>query len=121
MTPLRGAHVLEVGDRIGIGLLGGLLAQLGADVSVLTPTPVVRQNKWRNPAAALFGKVPIGGSQLAARLRDADIVLASTDIAPLPVWDRTPRQIVCDITAHAPASPRRGRSPDRSCRWLRPA
>lgn len=101
-------RVLELGNRVGVGLLGRLLARFGATVSVLTPTPIPPCHKWRNPAAALFTKAKLDPPDLDAHLRQADIILAATDLAPLPAWQRTPGQILCDITAHPPGSPRAG-------------
>jgi len=94
--------VLEAGDRIGASLAGGLLALLGADVRVLAPAATTRTWKWRNPAAALFRKRTVGVAGLGAELAAADVVLGSSDIAPLPAWDRMPGQVICDITAHGP-------------------
>jgi len=97
--------VLEAGDRIGASLAGGLLALLGADVRVLAPAATTRAWKWRNPAAALFRKRTVGVAALGAELAGADVVLGSSDIAPLPAWDRTPGQVICDVTAHGPRGP----------------
>lgn len=106
MTPLRGVRVLEVGDRIGVGLTGALLALLGADVAVAVPRPLPGARKWRNPAAALHRKRAIDATALPAALAEADVVVAATDVAPLPSWPRGTGQIICDITAHAAGSPR---------------
>jgi len=97
--------VLETGDRIGTSLAGGLLALLGADVRVLAPSATARAWKWRNPAATLFRKRTVGVAALGAELAAADVVLGSSDITPLPAWDRMPGQVVCDITAHGPRGP----------------
>lgn len=108
MTPLRGLRVLEVGDRIGAGLTGGLLALLGADVGVVVPGPIPGTWKWRNTAAALHRKRAVDAAALASELAVADVVVASSDVAPLPQWPRGTGQVVCDITAHGAGSPRAG-------------
>jgi len=106
--PLRGTRVLELGERIGVGLLGGLLAHFGATVLVPYPASLPRRHKWRNPAAVMFRKARVAASDVPGELRRADVILAATDIAALPGWSRSHGQILCDITAHAPGSPRAG-------------
>ena len=107
MTPLLGLRVVEIGDRIGTSLTGGLLASLGADVGILHPTEP-GAHKWRNPAAACAGKRLVVASDISGELAVADIVLVSSDLAPLPPLPPNAKRIICDITAHNPASPRAG-------------
>lgn len=122
---LAGLRVVELGSRVAVGACGTLLAEAGADV-VLVESAADRAagaGKWAERALAAAGKSVLGGDAddrheaLAILIRDADVVLLSTDAdgpwchdaractgnpgADRPT-DSSPGQIVCDITAFGP-------------------
>lgn len=119
MTPLSKIVVLEIGDRVSVGLAGGLLALFGAQVHVAVPNEAAAphektrtKGKWSNPAATMFRKTKLAPGQEAAFLATADIVLTSSDTTPLPIpapSPQNPRQIICDITAHGGRGARAGK------------
>ncbi len=106
--------VVEVGERLGAGACGSLLAQLGAEVVLVEPAQASSQWKWRNRGAIAAGKRSICCSGdddelLRALLQRADVVLVSSDVCRAPTWPRNDRQIVCDVTAFGNSGPLRGR------------
>lgn len=111
LTALSAVTVIELGARIGAGVCGSLLAQLGAEVIVIEPAETGRRHKWRNRAAVVAGKLSIiddfaaDESVCGRLLTAADVVLISSDIAPAPGWKRGAHQLVCDITAFGGARP----------------
>src|SRR5688572_18638345 len=105
---LEGVIVAEIGGRGAVAVCGTLLAQLGATViSVESPTGSAKA-RYRAPYAA--GKLSFrpdpqnsdDAALLHRLLSGSDIVLASTDVDPAwlrPHDARSPRNVVCDITA----------------------
>jgi len=105
--------VVEIGERVAAGACGSLLAQLGAEVVLAEPAQAGSQWKWRNRAAMAAGKRSVrtadGDDELLRTLLDrADIVLMSSDVTRVPAWQRSERQIVCDLTAFGNSGPLRG-------------
>ncbi len=104
--------VLELGDRVGVGACGSLLAQLGAEVILVEPTHTgLAAHKWRNRAVMAAGKRslvddcsdPRGVTR--ALLESADVVLLSSDVTSAPKWSKGQQQVVCDITAFGACGP----------------
>jgi len=107
--------VVEVGERVGAGVCGSLLSQLGAEVVLVDPAQPSSQWKWRNRSAIAAGKhsVRTSGSDdkvLRALLERADVILVSSDVSAAPEWQRSESQIVCDLTAFGNSGPLRGRA-----------
>lgn len=114
--------VVELGARIGTGMCGTLLADLGADVVLAEPRDLPAEAKWRNRAAVAAGKRSLdherlrSGGSAAWLLERADVVLLSSDLdaEQADLWDgpRPVHQVICDITAfgHAGAPPAAGLS-----------
>lgn len=116
---LDNVSVVELGDRLAVGLCGGLLQRLGADVVAveLASAAPARDSKWAHRSLLAAGKQilpvdcgePRGIARLADLLGNADIVLISSDRdAPLAaalraVLDKVP--VVCDITAFGNSGP----------------
>lgn len=101
--PLAGISVVECGNRIAVSACGSLLLSLGADVAVvedpLHPRSAV-------PPVQLEGKSRLapGGE----RIRQADILVVSSDLGRAPAHERPSSQIVCDITAYGRHGPLAG-------------
>lgn len=114
LAPIR---VLELGSRAGVGALGGLLAQLGADTIVVEPTQPLKLNKWRNRPVMMAGKRSIvidqnsteGAKELKRLIAAADVVLISSDVDTkhYAIWKsaRPRHSIVCDMTAYGHSGP----------------
>lgn len=112
--------VLEIGARTSVGACGQLLAMLGAKVIVPAPPIADSVHKWRHRDVLTFGKEVIdidhatsdGRTQLGRLVANADVVILSSDIAPLDkrIWDadRPQHQIICDITAFGHDGPLAG-------------
>lgn len=116
--PLSDVLVVEIGERLGAGLCGGLLAQLGADVVFLEGKACGAPfAKWRHRTLMAAGKLSceIGAGRKAAidaLLAEADIVITSSDL------DSARRRqlaagageaaITCDITAFGDDAPHAG-------------
>src|SRR5688572_10649607 len=89
-TPLSQLLVAEVGERIGVGACGSLLAQLGAEVALVEPRQARTTHKWRNRALVAAGKRSLtleaddaaDAERLKQVLHSADIVLLSSDVTP---------------------------------------
>ncbi|MCE9640600.1 MAG: CoA transferase [Betaproteobacteria bacterium] len=121
-TFLDNVSVVELGDRLAVGLCGGLLQRLGADVVVVERGAPARESKWAHRPLLAAGKqiLPLDfgdvreTARLANLLANADVVLISSDRdAPLPatckyLLDAVP--IVCDITAFGHSGPCSGES-----------
>lgn len=113
--------VVELGERVGVGACGGLLAGLGAEVVLVEPPVPSNSEKWRDRAALAAGKRSVvidrgteeGRADLRRLLDRADVVLLSTDLCAgdRAVWDgeRSRGQILCDITAFGHEGPLAGR------------
>lgn len=122
-TFLDNVSVVELGSRLGVGLCGGLLQRLGADVLVVEPTPSAptRDSKWAHRPLLTAGKqtIKISFSEacevaaLADLIGGADVILISsdrdaTDVAAIKsVLDAAP--VVCDITAFGHSGPCAGK------------
>jgi crotonobetainyl-CoA:carnitine CoA-transferase CaiB-like acyl-CoA transferase len=106
---LKELRVVEIGDRIAVGACGSLLAALGAETILIEPGEARRSHKWIDRAIVAAGKRSVVGAAdealVASLLATADVVLASSDLAPLPAYDRPPGQIRCDITAYGGSGP----------------
>jgi crotonobetainyl-CoA:carnitine CoA-transferase CaiB-like acyl-CoA transferase len=110
-TFLGSITVVELGNRAGIGALGGLLSQLGARTIVVEPPQPQGTGKWRNRPVMMAGKrsivldrnIPEGTVDLQRLIDAADILLLSSDIdaEQQKIWEgpRSKRLIVCDMTA----------------------
>lgn len=115
---LEGLRVVELGDRIGVGACGQLLAHLGATVIFVEPKAMRTSAKWRQRATMAAGKLSLVADErdaapvLDVAIRSADVVLLSTDLSSrdMAVWegDRSSSQIVCDITAFGHRGPLAG-------------
>jgi crotonobetainyl-CoA:carnitine CoA-transferase CaiB-like acyl-CoA transferase len=119
---LSGVVVLELGGRIGTGVCGSLLAQLGATVILVEGGDDRMDGKWRRRAVCAAGKVSlkINSSEQGDRdllreiIQRSDVVLLSSDtdsrfadlIVPATGQDR----IVCDLTAYGRGSPLTGQA-----------
>jgi crotonobetainyl-CoA:carnitine CoA-transferase CaiB-like acyl-CoA transferase len=136
---LRHVLVVEVGARTAVAACGGLLAQLGAEVVLVEPAHPRTDHKWSDRAVTAAGKrsvvvdhgTPEGRRTRAELIRDADIVLYSSDLDGAPASDSPAgsgrhgearetdgphpwpsgdpaQQIVCDITAFGNSGPLSG-------------
>lgn len=110
---MKALKVLEIGERTGVGACGALLLAMGAEVTVIDPAASPAAPKWQSAASAA-GKRRVAAASVVAALAEADVVVAATDLAPLPVYTRPAGQIVCDITAYGSSGPAAGR-PDTDC------
>jgi len=113
VTAFSDVLVVELGERVGAGACGSLLAQLGANVVFVEPSEVVPQLKWINRGVMSAGKrsVVITNNDkefLRQMLECADVVLLSSDVTCIPKWQRSDTQIVCDLTAVGNTGPLRG-------------
>jgi crotonobetainyl-CoA:carnitine CoA-transferase CaiB-like acyl-CoA transferase len=120
-SALSGVVVLELGGRIGAGVCGSLLAQLGATVILVESGDRRVEGKWRRRALCAAGKVSlkIDASEradcdlLRRMIERSDVVLLSsdTDRAFADLIDPTTNQdrIVCDVTAYGFDGPLAGR------------
>jgi len=113
--------VVELGDRLAVGLCGGLLQRLGAEVVVVEHAAgrdaPARESKVFHRPVLVAGKqsrridfaVAYDVAALAELLQRADVVVTSTDRdPPLPaavkmVLDAVP--VVCDVTAFGNTGP----------------
>src|SRR5580698_2716881 len=115
---LEGIVVAELGNRIGAGVCGSLLAQLGATVVVPEWTGSAT-GKHRHRAQMLAGKK----SLVLRRDNAADMVLlerlvARSDVLVLSsdfdatmragVWPQADSRVECDVTAFGDSGPMKG-------------
>src|ERR1700733_3402439 len=119
---LSGVVVLELGGRIGTGVCGSLLAQLGATVILVEGGDDRIDGKWRRRATCAAGKgsLKLNSSEQGDRdlLRDviqrSDVVLLSSDtdsrFSDLIVAASEQDRIVCDLTAYGHDSPLMGQA-----------
>ena len=109
---MKGIRVVEVGDRIAVGACGSLLTVMGAEVILIEPKTDIRNHKWLNRALVAAGKRSLRADTsddiARALMASADVVIASSDLAALPPYQRPPAQIVCDITAYGTSGPLAG-------------
>ncbi len=108
-APLSGLVVAELGDRIGAGVCGSLLAQLGAAV-IVPERSGAPAGKHRHRAQMIAGKKSIGlrrGEVSEQALLDrlverSDVLITSSDLDPAArpgAWPRAATRVECDITA----------------------
>jgi crotonobetainyl-CoA:carnitine CoA-transferase CaiB-like acyl-CoA transferase len=108
-APLSGVVVAELGDRIGAGVCGALLAQLGASV-IVPEWSDAHAGKHRHRAQMVAGKKSIGlrrGDASEQALLDrlierSDVLIKSSDLDPAVrpgAWSRAATRVECDITA----------------------
>ena len=118
---LDGTVVVELGGRIGAGVCGSLLAQLGATVVVVEPPaaqPVA--GKWRHRAQFTAGKLSFQMDSTKSADRDllrsliarCDALVVSSEVDGgldgfLPAGLEA-EKIVCDVTAYGRTGPRAG-------------
>jgi len=106
---LTGIVVAELGDRVGAGVCGSLLAQLGATV-VVPEWSDAQLGKHRHRAQMLAGKKSIGlrrgdasDQALLDRLVErSDVLITSSDLDPASrpgSWSKAATRVECDITA----------------------
>ncbi|MGE0749152.1 MAG: CaiB/BaiF CoA transferase family protein [Variibacter sp.] len=106
---LSGLVAAELGDRIGAGVCGSLLAQLGATV-IVPEWSNAHGGKHRHRAQMVAGKRSIGlrrGEASEQALLDrlverSDVVIMSSDLDPAAhpgVWPQAATRVECDITA----------------------
>lgn len=101
---MKPVMVLEIGERIAVGACGALLHAMGADVVLVGAGSSRTTGKWRS-AASMAGKRQVSADLLPTLLSEADVVVVSSDLAPLPRYERPAGQIVCDITAYGASGP----------------
>lgn len=110
---LDGVMVAELGERIGAGVCGSLLAQLGATV-IVPEWSDARAGKHRHRAQMLAGKKSIGlrrGDASEQALLDrlverSDVLILSSDLDPASrpgAWSNAAVRVECDITAFGDA------------------
>jgi len=101
-SPLAGVRIVELGERLAVGVCGALLRDLGAQVFCAGNygSPANR-NTYDGCAYLRHGKSIVPDSALAHQEGDTDVILYSTDLTPAQGdMDRDAgRQILCDITA----------------------
>jgi crotonobetainyl-CoA:carnitine CoA-transferase CaiB-like acyl-CoA transferase len=120
---LDGVVVLELGSRIGAGVCGSLLAQLGATVVVVEP-PASRRvaGKWHHRPQFTAGKLsvcvdpdkPTDRDLLGSVLAGCDALIVSSDMDgggenALPAGIEADK-VVCDVTAYGRDGPRAGQA-----------
>jgi crotonobetainyl-CoA:carnitine CoA-transferase CaiB-like acyl-CoA transferase len=102
---LAGTLVVEIGSRIGAGVCGSLLAQLGATVVLIeNPEQRERYGKVLHRAQFSAGKLSIVADAVREQgligdlIASSDAVIASTDIDG--VLASKTANVICDITAY---------------------
>jgi crotonobetainyl-CoA:carnitine CoA-transferase CaiB-like acyl-CoA transferase len=117
---LEGALVVELGSRVGTGVCGSLLSQLGATVVLVEHADERPERKWRQRALCAAGKLsvridrnsPSDCELLADVIRRSDVILQSSDAdvaSTGPIGDTT-TQIICDVTAYGRTGALAGRA-----------
>ena len=120
---LDGVVVVELGGRIGAGVCGSLLAQLGATVVVVEPpTSQPVAGKWRHRAQFTAGKLSFQMDSTKSADRDllrsliarCDALVVSSDVDGgldgfLPAGLEA-EKIVSDVTAYGRTGPRAGQA-----------
>ena len=120
---LADTAVVELGSRIGAGVCGSLLAQLGATVVVVEPAVSdLAAGKWRHRAQFTAGKLsfradpaePSDRGLLHDLIARCDALVMSSDVdgcfesvAPAGV---EAEKVVCDVTAYGRTGPLAGRA-----------
>ena len=106
---LGGLVVAELGDRIGAGVCGSLLAQLGAIV-IVPEWSNATEGKHRHRAQMVAGKKSIGlrrgdtsdDALLIRLIERSDVLITSSDLDPAcrpGSWPKAETRVECDITA----------------------
>jgi len=106
---LGGLVIAELGDRIGAGVCGSLLAQLGATV-IVPEWSDARAGKHRHRAQMVAGKKSVdlhrghaSEQALLDRLIErSDVLITSSDLDPASrpgSWPKAETRVECDITA----------------------
>lgn len=106
---LNGVVVAELGDRIGAGVCGSLLAQLGATV-IVPEWPGTDVGKHRHRSQMIAGKKSIGFTRgnapdralLDSLVARSDVLITSSDFDPGSrpgAWPKAATRVECDITA----------------------
>ncbi|HAD88315.1 MAG TPA: hypothetical protein DCG48_13220 [Rhodospirillaceae bacterium] len=122
-TALADILVVEIGGRVGAGVCGGMLAQLGAETVLVEMPPAGAfaggKARWRDQFAA--GKLsfrpdadnPDDVDLLRRLVAAADVVILSGDVDPPLAAEATEAAgdgaVVCDITAYGAGAPKDGR------------
>jgi crotonobetainyl-CoA:carnitine CoA-transferase CaiB-like acyl-CoA transferase len=117
---LDGIVVTELGDRIGAGVCGSILAQLGATV-IVPEWSGSRRGKHRHRAQMLAGKSSVvvsrgdaAGEAFLERLIDrSDVLILSSDFDPAKrpgAWPRPESRVECDVTAFGEGGPMAGKA-----------
>ena len=114
LSPLDGTVVVELGDRIGAGVCGSLLAQLGATV-IVPERPGLTEGKLRYRAQMLAGKMSAVLKETAADaallnkiIARCDVLILSSDAAPAEhpgAWPQSVSRVECDVTAFGDSGP----------------
>ncbi len=100
-SPLAGVRVVELGERLAVGVCGALLRDLGAQVFCTgNYGSPANPNTYDGCAYLRHGKSIVSDLALADQEGDADVILHSSDLTPAQAaTDRdVGRQILCDIT-----------------------
>lgn len=110
--------VVEYGSRIGVGICGSLLAQLGATVVLVEPSQATASisHKWRSRPHFAIDKLSIvlrddveDRARLATLLERADVIVTSSDVDRFEnIQAESARTILCDITAFGADGPLAG-------------
>ncbi len=120
---LAGTVVVELGSRIGAGVCGSLLAQLGATVVVVEPSTAQQADgKWRHRAQFTAGKLSVRADLGNQSDRDlvfdlmgrGDALITSSDVdgslqGVIPTGVEA-EKVVCDVTAYGRTGPLAGRA-----------
>jgi len=118
---LSGALVVELGSRIGAGVCGSLLSQLGATVVAVEPAGAAA-GKWRRRACFMAGKLSLAADLDAPSDRDllrdliarCDALIVSSDVdgpgeRVVPAGIEA-GAVVCDVTAYGATGPLAGQA-----------
>jgi crotonobetainyl-CoA:carnitine CoA-transferase CaiB-like acyl-CoA transferase len=116
---LDGVVVAELGARIGAGICGSLLAQLGATV-IVPEWPAARDGKHRHRAQMIAGKMSVllhpddaaDADILRQLVARSDVLILSSDLDPVQrpgAWPGSALRIECDVTAFGQGGPMAGK------------
>lgn len=115
--PLSDVLVVEVGVRIGAGVCGAMLAQLGATTVVVEQSAGLEQSRRLLSAGKLSVRISAQSVEDVNLLRNllsrADVIVASSDLdselCDLSERGELTEQVVCDVTAYGKTGPCAGR------------
>ena len=116
--PLNGVLIVEIGLRVGAGVCGALLTQLGANTVFVEQPGSVDQARRLLAAGKLSVQIsPQDGEDidlLRQLLARADVIVASSDMDSeafeVAAGGEVGDQIVCDVTAYGRTGPCAGRA-----------